>query len=246
MNETKNEHVALFVDFEYLYYSMINVYREEPHIEELIEIAGEYGQIIHAKAFADFASDDKLQIASARLRPYSIEPVSVPREQRQGNVKDYSDFAMLDDIYTTYIEKPEVDTFVLVTGDGHFRDVAARLRFRYKKQVVFVGIEGTINHVFFDIGTVKILNRRTSEETEVDVNDLLNYVKTALGNYPYVTFTSTVNFYGRERSLPMPLVQEALSRLISEGQLEQALVDREGKEIKVLRLPSATSETGPG
>ncbi len=48
------EEIALFIDFENIRYSLLNVQRREPDPQELIAIAGRFGKVMVARAYADW------------------------------------------------------------------------------------------------------------------------------------------------------------------------------------------------
>src|SRR5579875_310124 len=55
--EEKNvpEDIALFIDFENIRYSMLNIQRREPDPQELIAVARRYGTVMVARAYADWS-----------------------------------------------------------------------------------------------------------------------------------------------------------------------------------------------
>src|SRR5215470_4032237 len=48
------EDIALFIDFENIRYSMLNIQRREPDPQELISVARRYGTVMVARAYADW------------------------------------------------------------------------------------------------------------------------------------------------------------------------------------------------
>jgi hypothetical protein len=48
------DEIALFIDFENIRYSLLNVQRREPDPQELISIAGRFGPVMVARAYADW------------------------------------------------------------------------------------------------------------------------------------------------------------------------------------------------
>ena len=49
------EEIALFIDFENIRYSMLNIQRREPDPQELIAVARRYGTVMVARAYADWS-----------------------------------------------------------------------------------------------------------------------------------------------------------------------------------------------
>ena len=53
--------------------------------------------------------------------------------------------AMLIDIIDCLLDRPSVQTLVLMTGDSDFIRVTARARHRFDKQVVISGVPGSVS-----------------------------------------------------------------------------------------------------
>src|SRR5689334_14928067 len=49
-----NDEIALFIDFENIRYSLLNVRRREPDPQELIGVARRFGTVMVARAYADW------------------------------------------------------------------------------------------------------------------------------------------------------------------------------------------------
>src|SRR5450756_712969 len=67
------EDIALFIDFENIRYSMLNIQRREPDPQELIAVARRYGTVMVARAYADWSRQ--------AARPYSYGNGSLPFRQ---------------------------------------------------------------------------------------------------------------------------------------------------------------------
>jgi hypothetical protein len=60
-------------------------------------------------------------------------------------VQSTVDLNMLMDIIETVFDRPTISTFVLMTGDKDFTRISARLKLRLNKNVIVVGIPGTVS-----------------------------------------------------------------------------------------------------
>ena len=256
------DEIALFIDFENIRYSLLNVQRREPDPQELIAIARRFGTVMVARAYADWtrqpeffkgsltaAMIDRVDCPAKvreRVRPaqtyyqqqqgYERQPW---REQRDtgeytydgddgdeddepdedgepdpnavdelaGSQEDVEDAAaqddgaeeaydsedtsagdsgaepesgrrqdsysyqnqpyygnasggqqtstiitqstvdlnMLMDIIETVFDRPNINTFVLMTGDRDFTRICARLKLRLNKRVIVCGVPGTVS-----------------------------------------------------------------------------------------------------
>ncbi|HEX9038360.1 MAG TPA: NYN domain-containing protein [Ktedonobacterales bacterium] len=256
------DEIALFIDFENIRYSLLNVQRREPDPQELIAIARRFGTVMVARAYADWtrqpeffkgsltaAMIDRVDCPAkvrervrptqsyyqqsqgydrpqwrdpndARDYPYEAEDdeeddeevaadedtSDVPEDQAdtredEGDGADqpesdeqygsddadtdetsgepeagrrqeqysyqgqqyYSgnnnsgqqtstiitqstvDLNMLMDIIETVFDRPNINTFVLMTGDRDFTRISARLKLRLNKRVIVCGVPGTVS-----------------------------------------------------------------------------------------------------
>src|SRR5215468_10503781 len=74
------EDIALFIDFENIRYSMLNIQRREPDPQELIAVARRYGTVMVAKAYADWSRQPEMFKGS--LTAAMIDRVDCPAKQR--------------------------------------------------------------------------------------------------------------------------------------------------------------------
>lgn len=136
------DEVALFLDFDNVRYGYLNTYRREPDPQDLMAKARQYGRVVVAVAYADF-SQHPLHYRRG-LEVAGITPSDVP--QRGGGMHaSSSEMAMLMDIIDCLLDRPSVQTYVLMTGDSDFVRVVARARHRFGKQVIISGVPGTIS-----------------------------------------------------------------------------------------------------
>src|SRR5436305_5370894 len=74
------EEIALFIDFENIRYSMLNIQRREPDPQELIAVARRYGTVMVARAYADWSR--QLEPFKGSLTAAMIDRVDCPAKQR--------------------------------------------------------------------------------------------------------------------------------------------------------------------
>src|SRR5436305_10549624 len=75
-----HEDIALFIDFENIRYSMLIIQRREPDPQELIAVAGRYGTVMVARAYADWSRQPEPFKGS--LTAAMIDRVDCPAKQR--------------------------------------------------------------------------------------------------------------------------------------------------------------------
>jgi uncharacterized LabA/DUF88 family protein len=103
-----NDEIALFIDFENIRYSMINVQHREPDPQELIGIARRFGTIMVARAYADWTRQPEFFKGS--LMAAMIDRVDCPakvRERfRQNNSAPYNPQGS----YTNYYDRRDAQS----------------------------------------------------------------------------------------------------------------------------------------
>jgi uncharacterized LabA/DUF88 family protein len=75
-----SEEIALFIDFENIRYSLLNIQRREPDPQELVSVARHYGTVMVARAYADWTRQPDQFKGS--LMAAMIDRVDCPAKQR--------------------------------------------------------------------------------------------------------------------------------------------------------------------
>ncbi len=140
---TENE-VALFIDFENIRYGLKNNYAREPDPQLLMAKARKYGPVSQAYAYADFTEHP--DYFRRKLEVAGITPRDIPRRSPDVAHKSSSDMAMLMDIIDCLLDRPLVNTLILMTGDSDFIRVVARARHRFGKKVIIAGVPGSVSN----------------------------------------------------------------------------------------------------
>ncbi|MEW6032228.1 MAG: NYN domain-containing protein [Bacillota bacterium] len=247
---TERPGVALFVDYEYAVLTSLNHWKTPIDPKRIVEKAMSVGAIEHAVAFGDFNSEP-LRREAPKLRTASIDAVSAPTSSVAGKVKSYTDFVMLDNIYQTLLDRPEIGTFLLVTGDGHFSGVVARLRVRHGKTVGVLGIEGNIS------GELKAAASFVAElePLEMDMSDpvldeIIRFIARSQEERRAITFGATAQCCAASLNVPEEHVRQYMAALSAEGAIIQSVVEYQGRPSRVMRLspthPRVRQALGPG
>ena len=136
--------VAVFIDFENIRYSLRNIYGGEPDISALMERARKYGNIAVAVAYADFSEHPgwirrQMDIAGITARDVPLRKVTRDGTER---VKSSADIHMVMDVMETVLDRPNINTYLLMSGDSDFIRLVSWLRNRFGKTVVIAGVPG--------------------------------------------------------------------------------------------------------
>ena len=140
--------VAVFVDFENIRYSTINSFGREPDPITWRDKALEYGLMSVARAYADF--DQHPLQARTRLDVAGFESHHYPAKRTtdsHGREKfaSRSDLNLVVDIINTALVRPDIEIFLLFTGDKDFIRLVTTLRNRLGRRVVICGVPGSIS-----------------------------------------------------------------------------------------------------
>lgn len=139
---TEQDEVALFIDFDNVRYGYLNTYGQEPDPKDLMAKARQYGRVVVAIAYADFTEHPLTY--RRELEVAGITPRDIPKRGLRRHASS-AEMAMLMDMIDCLLDRPTVQTYVLMTGDSDFVRVVARARHRFGKQVIVSGVPGTIS-----------------------------------------------------------------------------------------------------
>jgi uncharacterized LabA/DUF88 family protein len=145
------EDLAVFIDWENIYISTVSEYNSKPNVSAILEKAREYGRVVSATAYADWTDGD-FRDAPPTLYSNGIAPRYISAryfpggrsQKRRTNSIDVMLAVECSDFLHTH---PQVDTYVLVTGDGDFIPLVSLLRSRGKTVVVLGVSEATSYHL---------------------------------------------------------------------------------------------------
>ena len=145
------EDLAIFIDWENIYISTVTEYSAKPNVSAILEKAREYGRIVSATAYADWTDGD-FRDAPPTLYSNGISPRYISARYfpggRSSKRRTNSIDVMLAVECSDFLHAhPQVDTYVLVTGDGDFIPLVSLLRSRGKTVVVIGVSEATSYHL---------------------------------------------------------------------------------------------------
>src|SRR5215218_5069287 len=135
------EDLAIFIDWENIYISTVSEYNSKPNVSAILEKAREYGRIVSATAYADWTDGD------FRISPRYISARYFPGGKSSKRRTNSIDVMLAVECSDFLHGHPQVDTYVLVTGDGDFIPLVSLLRSRGKKVVVIGVSEATSYHL---------------------------------------------------------------------------------------------------
>jgi len=142
--------VAIFVDYENVYWGLINQYNFKPQLPHLISLIlkelAKDGNLLIKNAYADW---ERMEFhgAQSTFKKAGVEPAfTLSKKTVKGAVsvwKETADATLMLDAQQIMYERPEIDEFVLVTGDRGCLDLIHRLASR-SKRVKICALESAI------------------------------------------------------------------------------------------------------
>lgn len=144
---TKNTQIAVFFDYENIVYSLRNRFEQKANFEAIIDKCKEFGRLSVAKAFADWGLPYMSPALMYALQSSGFELVFVPTGSTQSNSprKNVADLYMAISVMDILYTRPEIETFVLLTGDRDFMLLVNHLK-QKGKRVVAIGVDGSSSY----------------------------------------------------------------------------------------------------
>ncbi len=236
--------VGLFVDFENIRYSMINLFGQEPDAQLLMEKARRYGPVAVAYAYADF--NEHPAIFRRKLEVAGITARDVPRRSPDVAHKSSADMAMLIDIIDCLLDRPHVETLVLMTGDSDFIRAVARARHRFGKRVVISGVPGSVSSDLVESADLEdpILDPDTprigSKADQGDESRLLELVLWLAQHRPYMTF-GFIRSHAMSPHHSLGMAEDRVTEILSDFKEQGVLAEgarpsNDGRTLRTLSL----------
>ena len=145
------EDLAIFIDWENIYISTVSEYNSKPNVSAILEKSREYGRIVSATAYADWTDGDFRDapptLYSNGISPRYISARYFPGGKSQKRRTNSIDVMLAVECSDFLHNHPQVDTYVLVTGDGDFIPLVNLLRSRGRRVVVIGVSEATSYHL---------------------------------------------------------------------------------------------------
>ncbi len=194
----------VFVDYEHWYVSMLKRYSMRPRIRAWRDELAKTYNIKEMLFFADF-SNPGMRAEIPRIREVTNLVIETQNTSPHYK-KDFTDFIMLDNIYQKALSSPDVGTFIIFTGDGHFSSVVRFLVQSCNKKVLIYAVRDGLS------GMLKSVCSKSYEvptEDEIDITYFSMIAKqirdtdTTGRRFSEPSFTSVLGavseFYGIDR-----------------------------------------------
>jgi len=237
--------VGLFIDLENIRYSFLNVYQIEPNVSALIEKARKHGRVSVAMAYADFSEHPQWVRRSLDVAGIAVRDIPVRRFIRDGQerMKSSADLHMLMDIMETALDRPQVTTYVLMTGDSDYIRVITWIRNRFDKRVIISGVPGTISSDLVaaagESDHLEAVQGATGEALNAVVEAIALMVKRALPPTGFWT-VKLIDQWSRDRRNGVPGSDpdksNAISHMLRNGLLRRYKTVTDVREVTISEL----------
>jgi hypothetical protein len=217
---------------------MLNLHGQEPDPIKMRDKALKYGPLVVARAYADFSEHDGFR---RRLDVAGIESEHYPLKLTNGRRQSSADLHMVIDIIDTVLDRPQVKTFLLMSGDRDFIRIAARLRNRFGKSVVISGVPGSLSSDLVQAGSIDDpLEVVDGVSRDRQLIRKIDYYEVTRHEGFYPTFSNLTKFLQHpvnHQMIDPNFVQTKLSQFVADGVLfREVIITEQGRELTVTRL----------
>jgi len=134
----KMNKIAIFVDVQNIYYTTRDTYARQFNYRKFFQQISEQGEIVTANAYAIQRSDDQQHKFQKALKHIGFNIKLKPFIQRRdGSAKGDWDVGITIDVMET---APEVDTVILLSGDGDFDLLLKKVQEKYDVNTQVYGV----------------------------------------------------------------------------------------------------------
>lgn len=230
----KQNRAVVFVDYEYWFYSYLNMVGIKPNPGIYINELHTEFDVADTLVFGDF-SGSLISEELWKLRELTNKIIETGNV-RQNHKKDVTDFVMLDYIYQYMDDRRDIETYIIFTGDGHFQSVVNRLVQRKKKRVIIYGIKDSVSkQLQASASEVRFLP--TDEELSLSLYKMIasnmDYVQGKMRIIP--TFNGTVDAVVTHNNVDRQATRNALSEMLDMGYLYQEECRINFRTVKVIK-----------
>ncbi|MBL4900407.1 MAG: NYN domain-containing protein [Colwellia sp.] len=133
--------IAVFVDVQNIYYTTRDTYQRQFNYRLLWQELLAKGDIVQATAYAIARNDDQQHKFQKALKHIGFKVKLKPFIQRSdGSAKGDWDVGITIDIMTAAATQ-DIDTIVLLSGDGDFDMLLSHIKAEYKVNTIVYGVE---------------------------------------------------------------------------------------------------------
>lgn len=214
----RKKSAIIYIDYEHWYYSYVNFFNLTPNLDNLLKESKKMYTILDVYVFANFFPV-KISKELCKLKAIKdIKIIEIPINITHYK-KDMTDFVMVDYIYKQIISGAMVDTFIIITGDGHFYPVTNYLVKEQKKEVIVYGVRGSISQLLKNTASSVIELPTEVELRNKYYNMILQNFIYSTGRDIYSTLLNTEDAVSQNNKVDPIVVRKYIQEMIDTGYL---------------------------
>ncbi|MFD2442529.1 NYN domain-containing protein [Bacillus sp. CGMCC 1.16607] len=184
-NKSKLDNVAIFVDYDNVYWTLENNYKHNPDSDDsaknlFVQLWERYKQD-NVRTFRAYADFQKIKTSLTSLQKKRVQIRHVYSNEKQGDHrKNSSDIELcIDAIESTY-KDPNISCYVFVTADSDMIPILSRLMYKGKRVELFYLSKALPKHI--DMTTYAHYSQDLLEFINIEDNviDIENYIYAAI------------------------------------------------------------------
>lgn len=239
MFEKKKKKAIAYVDFDHWCISMYEAFGGKPNVRVWRDAVCREYDLTEIRFFGDF-SNPKLRGMLSELREISNTIIETQNSDEH-NLKEYTDFIMLDHIYQRALSGGKEKAVLIFSGDGHFSSVVSFLINQCHKEVVVYGVRTAFSSQLKSCASRSVelpmpeeMRRCYCRAIYRKISDL--YAARRNAN---PTFRATAAAVASSMNVDRETIESAMQEMIASGCLYQARKPLgDGKVIKILKIDS--------
>lgn len=211
--KNKMDNVAIFVDYDNVYWTLMNNYSHDPNNEDpnknlFIQLWTRYGQE-NVRAFRAYADFEKIRTQLTSLQKKRIQIRHVYSNGKDGDHrKNSSDIELcIDAIEHTY-KDPNVSCYVFVTADSDMIPIISRMTYKSKRVELYYLSDSLPQHIDMTSFVNSSEDLLTFLNVEVINYEIDDYIVTAL---EFIRDWN-VNYKTTDKFLGVPWLREQFTR----------------------------------
>lgn len=216
--ENRKPKAVAFVDFENWFFALKKLYNLKPNVIEWRRGLEEKYELQDLHVFGNFTSTImREELPKIRCVTNSIIETQQGTDRHEKNM---TDIVMLDCIYQCASENPDIDTYIIFSGDAHFQSVIKYLIQKREKKVVVYGIKNAFSNQLKLIAS-EAIELPASEQILTGLYPLIvknmDYVAGKSNIIP--TFSATARTLAKKYGISEELFRAALAEMLDKGLL---------------------------
>lgn len=238
----EKEQTVVFVNYEHWFYSLQKLYHLKPDLEGWRESLKGDTEIKDIYFFADF-SVPCMEKEKKRIQKIT-EKIIDTQDAALFHKRSMTDIIMVNHIYQYLLEHPEVQEYIIFSGNGQLQFVAEYLRYRQNKKIILYGVKDAIS-IWLRGCVDEMIEIPAKKETVTGVYPFIveNLIAISGKKNIIATFMGVTRAVAKKHGLPEYLVHAALAEMLTKGLLyKRERQVTEGKSVNVIEADWAALE----